>query len=53
MLDYTVTNQVATFMEPVLELCAVLLAAYAPSVNGRPSRFGAAAAEGQLLFEHL
>lgn len=49
VLMYTYNNQVALFKEPVLELCAALLAAYLPSTNGRPSPFGAAAAEGARL----
>ena len=49
VLEYTVSHRVATFTEPTLELCAALLAAYAPPPAGRPGPFGAEAAQGALL----
>ena len=46
VLAYTVENQVHTFVEPVLELCAALLATYAPPPGAPLTPLGESARQG-------
>lgn len=51
VLAYTVENQVHTFVEPVLELCAALLATYAPPPGAALTPLGDSARQGAWPFQ--